>query len=406
MNNWNNLGITLRPRTFKDMIGNNTTIKALKNRCVKDDNGNFSNLPHFAIFEGFSGIGKSSSVIILSQLLQCENPIKNEEGYYEPCQECVNCKNVIKGSYASVGIEMYNGREVDIEKAKEIVRNLGNAPMHTKYKVLIIDEGHLMTKDAKTELLTPLETLRDHVYIFITTTDIKKMSESKNRKSKNTILSRLQKFSFNPVPVAEIYSFLGRKVLQELGAINEIPKDIQESFIKEALPTIAKASEGNVRQSLQILSQVLLNKTYTNKEIEEQFGTVSDITLFTFFKSILNKNYTIFSLLDRKDLEDFYYQARSVLIQMRVYKHSEYLKNEWMKGNFDSLKNYDIDTLYSNVFEKYDSAGSPYFNQQLFFHFILEYFNKGNTTNNNTPKSNTTNNNNNNNVRVRTRTKS
>ncbi len=403
--NWNNLGITLRPRTFKDMIGNEVTIKSLKNRCIKDDKGEFSNIPRFAIFEGFSGCGKGTTALLYSQLLQCENPIKNEDGYYEPCQECTSCKNVIKGSYASVGIEMYNGREIDIEKSKTIVRNLSNVSMMAKYKILIIDEAHLMTKDAKTELLTPLETLRDHIYIFFTTTDIKKMSESKNRSNKKSIISRLQKFTFNPVSLSEIYKYLGKKVLQELNAINEIPTELRDDFVKNGLLTIAKASEGNIREGLKILSQVLLDKTFLVQEIEEKFGTVSDITLYNFFEDLLEKKYTLFHVLDRKDLEDFYYQARSVLIQMRVYKHSGYLKNDWMESNFNRFKDYDIDTLYEEVFEKYDSAGSPYFNQQLFFHFILNYFSKGNPSMNSNKNNITNNHNKNNNVRVRTRTK-
>ncbi len=213
-----------RPQRFSEVVGQEVITETLKN-AVKE-----GRLSHAYIFAGPRGVGKTTTARILAKAVNCEEP---KEG--EPCNECSQCLEIVKGSHPDV-VEIDAASNRGIDQIRELRESVHYLPAKGKKKVYIIDEFHMLTKEAFNALLKTLEEPPEHVLFILATTEIDKIP--------STILSRCQKFVFKRVPVELIVKSLKEICFKE-----------GFEFEEEALKLIALSSEGCMRDAESLLEQ-------------------------------------------------------------------------------------------------------------------------------------------------------
>jgi|GEM_PF-866071 len=230
-----------RPQRFSEVVGQEFITATLKN-AIKN-----GRLAHAYIFAGPRGVGKTTTARIVAKALNCENP---QDG--EPCNECPQCLEVSKGSHPDV-IEVDAATNRGIDQIRELRESVHYAPAKGKKKVYIIDEFHMLTKEAFNALLKTLEEPPPHAVFILATTEIDKIPA--------TVLSRCQKFLFRKVPEELIV-----KTLADICSKEGV------EFEEEALRLIAVASEGCIRDAESLLDQaVALGSGTVKSEVVSNF---------------------------------------------------------------------------------------------------------------------------------------
>ena len=220
------LALKYRPITFDDVTGQTYAVKSLKNAIEMDA------ISHAYIFFGSRGIGKTSMARIVARSLNCaQGPTSS------PCGECTNCIEISLGNSPDV-IEMDAASNRGIDYIRELRDNTKFSPMKSKYKIYIIDEVHMLTRESFNALLKTLEEPPSHIVFILATTEKRKIPE--------TILSRCQNFLFR--------KFTHKEIMNRLKVILTKEKvDFEES----ALLPIAQKSEGSMRDSISFIDQIL-----------------------------------------------------------------------------------------------------------------------------------------------------
>ena len=231
-----------RPQTFKEVIGQTHVVKTLINALKQ------KKLSHALLFSGIKGTGKTTVARIIAKALNCQNLIDN----YEPCNECSNCLEINKGIFVDV-IEIDAASNRGIDQIRELIENLKFAPAKGKAKVYIIDEAHMLTKEASNALLKSLEEPPSHVYFILATTEPNKLLP--------TILSRCQRYDFRRLDLPLIVKYL-----------KEVCKKENYEIEEEALELIAKESQGSLRDALSLLDQAMAYGTKTKEDVILAFG--------------------------------------------------------------------------------------------------------------------------------------
>jgi len=216
-----------RSQTFDELIGQSHITNLLKN-AVKQDS-----LSHAYLFVGSRGTGKTSIARILAKAVNCTNPTNDGN----PCNKCSACKSVMEGNFLDL-IEIDAASNRGIDQMRELKERIEFSPTEGKYKVYIIDEVHMLTKEAFNALLKTLEEPPKHVIFMLATTDVHKLPA--------TILSRCQRYDFR------------------LGSEEEIAKNIQNAAKGEnveledkALQLLVESAAGSYRDSLSLLDVVV-----------------------------------------------------------------------------------------------------------------------------------------------------
>lgn len=256
-----------RPKTFKEIIGQEIIIKILKNFLK-----NASKIPQGYLFSGQRGTGKTSTARIFAKALNCLNLDKYE---YEPCNQCVNCEAINAGQFLDL-IELDAASNRGIDEIRNIKEHIGFKPIQGKYKVFIIDEAHMLTEPAFNALLKTLEEPPKHTIFILVTTEPDSIPP--------TILSRVQRFNFKRIPIKEIIKKLKFIAEKEGVEINE-----------RALYLIAEEAEGALRDAETLLEKIILSlnphKKITEEYIEEFLGKVSNKEIVDFLEKLINKNF-------------------------------------------------------------------------------------------------------------------
>ena len=315
-----------RPKTFDEVLGQDRVVNVLKNQ-VK--NNNFS---HAYIFAGERGCGKTTCAKIFAKAINCLHP---KDG--SPCLECENCKAIDDESTIDI-IEMDAASNRRIDDIRNLKDNVIYPPNKLKYKVYIIDEAHMITREAFNALLKIMEEPPSHLVFILATTEIDKIP--------NTILSRVQNFEFNKIDSSKIKE-----------QINIILDDKDIKMENEAIDLIIRKANGAMRDALSILDQVISydSKDFKISDVEELLGVVDFYDIDKLTSSIFSFNQKealsyIFSLRENnksnKDiLDSLTYYLRDIMVYKMTEDESNFENEERLDFIKKSSENIDIERL-------------------------------------------------------------
>lgn len=216
-----------RPQSFKDVIGQEAIVTTLKN-AIK-----FNRLAQAYLFCGSRGTGKTTLARILAKALNCQQPTPD----LEPCNQCSSCREITAGTSLDI-LEIDGASNRGIEDIRQINENVGYATASGHYKIYIIDEVHMLTKEAFNALLKTLEEPPPKVKFFFATTEPHKVLP--------TILSRCQRFNLNRIPLEKI-----------VAKLQFIAKQMKVEVDEDALFLLARQAEGGLRDAESLFDQVL-----------------------------------------------------------------------------------------------------------------------------------------------------
>ena len=251
-----------RPRIFADVVGQENIIKILKGALKRDKIG------HAYLFSGPRGTGKTTIARILAKAVNCQNL----DGDFEPCNKCGVCVEINEGrSLDFVEIDAASNRGID--EIRQLRDSVNFSPAKNKYRVFILDEVHMLTKEAFNALLKTLEEPPAHTLFVLATTEIHKIPA--------TIISRCQHFNFMRISADKIANLLF-----------EISKKEQIQAEMPALEIIARNSDGCIRDAESIFGQIamMINKKITVESAREMLGLPNQEAIEEFSKSILNRD--------------------------------------------------------------------------------------------------------------------
>ncbi len=220
-----------RPQTFSELIGQEAMVRTLANAIARD------RLAHAFLMTGVRGVGKTSTARLIAKALNCVGPDGQGGPTIDPCGVCEPCTAIAEGRHIDV-IEMDAASNTGVDDVREIIEQVRYAAVSARYKIYIIDEVHMLSRNAFNALLKTLEEPPAHVKFLFATTEVDKLPV--------TVLSRTQRFDLRRIPAGLLADHFA-KVCQLEGVDAE----------GEALAIIANAAEGSVRDGLSILDQAI-----------------------------------------------------------------------------------------------------------------------------------------------------
>ena len=254
------LALKYRPQTFKNLVGQEIIAETIIN-AIK-----FNKIPNAFLFTGIRGIGKTTIARIVAKSLNCINGIENL------CDEifCENCEAISNSSHIDV-LEMDAASKTGVDDVRDLIEFSRYGPTSSKYKIFIIDEVHMLSKQAFNALLKTLEEPPEYLKFIFATTELKKIPV--------TVVSRCQRFDLSRIKSAELFKFLKNIKEKENGKVTD-----------DALKLIVKISEGSVRDALSLLDRGLLslekNNTLDLDTAQKIFGFFDKSQLIDIFDLI------------------------------------------------------------------------------------------------------------------------
>ncbi|WP_334182784.1 DNA polymerase III subunit gamma/tau [Novosphingobium sp.] len=220
-----------RPQTFAELIGQEAMVQTLANAIKRD------RLAHAFLMTGVRGVGKTSTARLIAKALNCIGPDGQGGPTIDPCGQCEPCQAIAEGRHIDV-IEMDAASHTGVDDVREIIEAVRYAAVSARYKIYIIDEVHMLSRNAFNALLKTLEEPPAHVKFLFATTEVDKLPV--------TVLSRCQRFDLRRIPAPMLAGHFA-KVCGLEGVEAE----------DEALAMVAAAAEGSVRDGLSILDQAI-----------------------------------------------------------------------------------------------------------------------------------------------------
>ena len=261
------LALKYRPTVFDDLIGQDVIKETIIN-SIKDNK-----IPNAYLFTGIRGVGKTTTARIVAKALNCKNGIE------KLCNEnmCDNCKSISNSNHIDV-LEMDAASKTGVDDVRDLIEFSRYGPSLAKYKIFIIDEVHMLSKQAFNALLKTLEEPPQYsngggLKFIFATTEIKKIPI--------TVVSRCQRFDLSRVKSEMLFDFIKKIKIKENGNITD-----------EALKLIVKMSEGSVRDALSLLDRAIisteLNDELDLKKAQKIFGHFDKSSLINLFESIFS----------------------------------------------------------------------------------------------------------------------
>ena len=255
------LALKYRPQTFNDLIGQEVVAETIINSIKANK------VPNAYLFAGIRGIGKTTTARIVAKALNCSKGIENL------CKDdlCENCEAITNSNHIDV-LEMDAASKTGIDDVRDLIEFSRYGPTLAKFKIFIIDEVHMLSKQAFNGLLKTLEEPPEYLKFIFATTEIKKIPI--------TVVSRCQRFDLSRIKSLELFEFIKKIKDKEHGNVSD-----------DALKLIVKISEGSVRDALSLLDRGLLsldkNKELDLKAAQKIFGYFDKSQLIDLFQLIL-----------------------------------------------------------------------------------------------------------------------
>ena len=309
-----------RPSSFSEVSGENEIVKSLK-LSLKN-----KSMAHAYLFSGPRGVGKTTVARLIAKGVNCLNLKENGE----PCNECKNCKAINEGRFSDL-IEIDAASNRSIDEIRSLKEKINYQPVEGLKKVYIIDEAHMLTKEAFNALLKTLEEPPAHVIFILATTELEKILP--------TIISRCQRYDFKPLDLEEMKS-----------GLEHILKEENLSMTDDVYPVIYENSSGSMRDSISILERLIV--TANGKEInlkiaEDTLGITPSSRIKIFLNKILNENeYDIINELESLANESFD-------IELFFKDLAKYCKNAILKKELDIDKGLKIISIIYDVIGKF-----------------------------------------------------
>ena len=291
------LSLKYRPKTFNDLVGQDSVSQTLSLALSLDK------VSHAYLFSGLRGSGKTSSARIFAKALQCEKfPTA------VACNECASCEAVNNNSHIDI-IEMDAASSRGIDDIKGLIEQIAYPPSFGRFKIFIIDEIHMLTKEAFNAFLKTLEEPPNYVKFILATTDPLKLPV--------TILSRTQHFRFKKIAPNNIEAHL-KKVL----SLENV------KFEDDAIKLLSRNCGGSLRDAMTMLEQAIIfsNNNLTLKSLSTMLGALNPQKIGEFFDALLIKSDD--EALDRLLGEFESYEAENVLNEMIEFLKAQMIARE------------------------------------------------------------------------------
>jgi DNA polymerase-3 subunit gamma/tau len=248
-----------RPQTFEEVVGQRAVVQTLQNAIDRN------RIPHAIIFSGVRGVGKTTLARLVAKALNCqEGPIRI------PCNRCEHCVEITNGNAIDIH-EIDGASNRGIQEIRELKENIRFFPNKSRYKIIIIDEVHMLTTEAFNALLKTLEEPPEHVFFIFATTELHKIPI--------TILSRCQRYELQKVSSRELFSFFSKIAGKEKVRISDW-----------ALNIIVREAGGSVRDGLSLLDQIFSfsGDEITDEDVIQVLGLVDSQVVSSLAAGVLN----------------------------------------------------------------------------------------------------------------------
>ena len=350
-NNSKVLALKYRPQVFKDLIGQNIIVETIEKSISQNK------IPNAFLFTGIRGVGKTTIARILAKSLNCENSEKNN------ClkNKCKNCEEISESRHIDV-LEMDAASKTGVDDVRDLIEFSRYGPTSSKFKIFIIDEVHMLSKQAFNALLKTLEEPPAYLKFIFATTEVNKIPV--------TVLSRCQRFDLSRIKSEELSEFLAKVAEMEKIDINQ-----------DVISLISKISEGSVRDALSLLDRISL----TNDD--SQKGTISLESAREIF-GYFDKEFTI-NLIekifdgDEDKTLDLYRQIYQKGIEPKIFLNG-FLEIIYYLKNFKNLERVSFSTdLTENNFTKIKEMSEKLdaHTLLLFWQFTIETMDEVNIVN-------------------------
>ena len=334
------LALKYRPQTFDDLIGQDVVAETISNSIKANK------VPNAYLFTGIRGIGKTTTARIVAKSLNCSNGTDNL------CKEnfCENCTAISNSNHIDV-LEMDAASKTGVDDVRDLIEFSRYGPTTAKYKIFIIDEVHMLSKQAFNALLKTLEEPPEYLKFIFATTEIKKIPI--------TVVSRCQRFDLSRIKSFELFNF-----------IKEIKNKENGSASDDALKLIVKISEGSVRDALSLLDRALLtldkNRELDLSAAQKIFGYFDKSQLITLFELIFEGK--------EKEVLNTYREIYNQGVEPKIFIN-DFLELLYYFKNINSL---DIDgtnfSLNDEEFKKIQEISGKVNNETLilFWQFTIK----------------------------------
>ena len=251
-----------RPKKFSEVVGQEHVTNTLKN-AIKENR-----IAHAYLFNGPRGVGKTTTARLLAKTLNCTNPVNQE-----PCNECETC-NLIQNAQTLDIIEIDGASNRGIDEIRTLRESVKYAPTKSKYKIYIIDEVHMLTRESFNAFLKTLEEPPEHTIFIFATTDIHKVPL--------TIISRCQRYDFRRIQLDTI-----KETLAKIAAAEKIEID------DTTLTIISKKADGALRDAESYFDQVVsyCEGKITPETVAQMLNLIDEEIYFKITDAVLEKNY-------------------------------------------------------------------------------------------------------------------
>ena len=256
-----------RPADFASLIGQDAMVRVLSNAIAS------GRLAHAYLLTGVRGVGKTSTARIIARALNCIGPDGTDGPTMTPCGTCVHCRDIAADRHVDV-IEMDAASRTGIDDVREIIDGVRYRPVSARYKVYIIDEVHMLSKQAFNALLKTLEEPPEHVKFIFATTEVRRVPV--------TVLSRCQRFDLRRVDMTLLAEHLTRVAEAEAAAVTP-----------EAIALLARAADGSVRDGLSLLEQAIAHASdqsaaFDQDQARDMLGLADRTRIFDLLEALMS----------------------------------------------------------------------------------------------------------------------